>query len=77
MRKQLGEPNQSKLKMSQRKLHEEIQDLKDQLKNRDEEVKVVKTILNQSTTLDWKVDLLGQVEHVFVQKYICRISCIK
>ena len=76
MRKQLGESNQSKLKMSQRKLHEEIQDLKDQLKNRDEEVKVEKSRLNQSV-LDWKVDVLGQVEHVFVQKYICRTSCIK
>ena len=37
--------------MSQRKLHEEIQDLKDQLKNRDEEVKVEKSRLNQSTTV--------------------------
>ena len=74
MRKQLGDSNQSKLKMSQRKLHEEIQDLKDQLKNRDEEVKVVKSRLNQSI-LDWKVDVLGQ--DVYVQKYICRTLCIK
>ena len=50
--------------MSHRKLHEEIQDLKDQLKNRDEEVKVEKSRLNQSV-LDWKVDVLGHVEYMY------------
>ena len=52
--------------MNQRKLHEEIQDLKDQLKGRDEEVKVSKNWI-EPNIFDWKADVVVgevEVEHV-------------